>query len=74
MSNYQLQILHTDNGGKYTFNEFFNCLKNKRTRYEFMIPKNSEQNGVVGRLIIKELWIVECIRLILIGSHLSYKF
>ena len=67
MSNYQLWILHTDNGGKCTFKEFSNYLKNKGPdNYEFMIPKNSEQNGVAGRLIIKEFWYVECIRLILI--------
>ena len=50
MSNNHLTILHTDNGGKYTFNQFFNYLKNERTRYEFKIPKNSKQNEVAGRL------------------------
>ena len=74
MSNYRLWILHTDNGGKYTFKEISNYPKDERTRYEFRIPKYSEQNGVAGRLIITEIWYMECIRLILIGPHLSYKF
>ena len=71
MSKNHLMIFHTDNGGKYTFKLFSNYLKNERIRYEFRIPKNSKQNGALKGFI--EFWHIECIRLILIGAHLSYK-
>ena len=71
MSDRQLKILRTDNGGEYTSNEFENYLKAEGIRHEKTIPKNPEQNGVAERL---NRTLLESTRSMLADSRLPQKF
>lgn len=46
----KLKVLHSDNGGEYTSQEFASYLKANGIRHELTVPKNPHQNGVAERL------------------------
>ena len=71
MSDYQLKILHTDNGGDYTSRKFSDYLKAEGSRHELIVPKNPEQNGVAERL---NRTLVESVRSMLTDVQLPHKF
>ena len=50
ISDYQLKILCTDDGGEYKSTKFSDYLKAEGIRREFTVPKTPEQNGVAERL------------------------
>ena len=50
MSDKQVKILRTDNGGEYTSSEFNDYLKVQGIKHELTVPKSPEQNGVAERL------------------------
>ena len=71
MSDYQLKILHTDNGGEYTSSEFSSYLRVEGIRHEFTIPKAPEQNGVAEGL---NRILVESVRSMLTDGQLPHNF
>ena len=46
----ELQVLRTDNGGKYTLTEFSCYLRKEGIKHELTVSKTLQQNGVVERM------------------------
>ena len=71
ISDHQVKILRTDNGGEYTSREFSDHLKANGIKHELTVAKNPEQNGVGERL---NRTLVESIRSMLSDAQLPEKF
>ena len=67
----KLNILHTDNGGKYVSTKFEDNLKSEGIRHERTVPKTPEQNGVAERM---NRTLVEIMRSMLIDAKLPHAF
>ena len=66
-----VKILHTDNGGEFTSDEFEEYLTKEGIKHELTIPKCPEQNGVAERL---NRTLVEMVRSMLADSELPKSF
>ena len=66
-----LECLHTDNGGKYTSNEFENYYSEYGIRHEKIVPGTPQHNGVAKRI---NCTIVENVRCMLRMAKLPKSF
>ena len=66
-----MKILHTNNGGEFTSDEFETYLKREGIKQELTIPKCPEQNGVAKRF---NRTLVEMVRSMLADSELPKSF
>ena len=66
-----VKVLHTDNGGEFTSDEFEKYLKKEGIKHELTIPKCPEQNGVAERF---NRTLVEMVRSMLADSELPKSF
>ena len=67
----KLKILHSDNGGEYTSNEFKAHVTAEGVRHELTIPKTPQQNGVAECM---NRTLVEMARSMLIGANMPQTF
>jgi len=66
-----VKVFRTDNGGKYTLNDFEVYLRKEGIKHEYSIPKNPQQNGVSERM---NCTLIECLRSMLAESRLPNGF
>jgi hypothetical protein len=68
LSERNIKILKSDNGGEYTSNEFVNFCKYVRIKRELTTPYNPQQNGVAER---KNITIMEAVKTMIYDQDIS---
>ena len=68
---HRVKVLHTNNGGEFTSDEFKNYLKKEGIVHQLTITKCPEQNGVAERF---NRTLVEMVRSMLADSELPKTF